>query len=120
MKSSEIISLVKQLAAVDVLVGDVECCTDVLQGLSRLISWAEAGKVSVAERLAELAAATPAIFPEHVVATATNVSLGQALDAAAAEPSQGPRMTFHRRPTVHLHARQGKPGARTLPAWMNP
>lgn len=99
MKSPDAISLVTRLAAVDVRVGDVECCTEVLQLLSRLIAWAEAGKVSVAERLAELATATPAIFPEHVVATATNVSLGQALQpfkrAAAIEtlPQFGPALS---------------------------
>ena len=78
MKSSEIIALVGQVATVDVSCGDVDCCTQVLHELSRVIAWAEARKVDVASRLAALAVESPEIFPEHVVATATRVSLGQA------------------------------------------
>lgn len=79
MKWSGIVSLVGSLTAVDVSVGDVECCTRVLHDLTRLVAWAEAGKVEVAQRLAVLAAMSPEIFPEHVVAKATRVSLGQAM-----------------------------------------
>ncbi|MEY2582055.1 MAG: hypothetical protein QOE09_1904 [Ilumatobacteraceae bacterium] len=99
MKSSDAISLVEQLAMVDVAASDVECCTQVLRGLSRLIAWAEAGTVAVAERLAELSVGSPTILPEHVVATATNVSLGQAMQpfkrAAAIEalPQFGPALS---------------------------
>ncbi|MGZ6992799.1 MAG: hypothetical protein ACXVKJ_16940, partial [Ilumatobacteraceae bacterium] len=74
------VELVRSLADVDVAGADTECCTRVLQGLSRLIAWAESNKLAVAKRLAALAAESPAIFPEHVVATATRVSLGQALE----------------------------------------
>ncbi|MBK5334076.1 MAG: DUF222 domain-containing protein [Ilumatobacteraceae bacterium] len=95
MSSADIANVVGQLSAVDVSADDVECCTRVLHDLSHLIAWAEAGKVSVASRLTGLAAASPAIFPEHVLADATRVSLGQALQpfkrAAAIEtmPSFG-------------------------------
>ncbi len=74
------VELVRTLAEVDVAGADTESCTRVLQGLSRLIAWAESNKLAVAKRLAALAAESPAIFPEHVVATATRVSLGQALE----------------------------------------
>ncbi len=79
MTSSEIVALVRELTSVEVAGGDVECCTRVLHDLSRLIAWAEARKITVASRLSELAVASPAIFSEHVVATATRVSLGQAM-----------------------------------------
>ena len=79
MKTSDVVSLVGELTSVDVATSDVECCTQVLRGLSRLIAWAEAGKLGVAQRLAALSVGSPEIFPEHIVATATNVSLGQAL-----------------------------------------
>ncbi len=72
--------LVRALAEVDVAGTDTDGCTRVLQGLSRLIAWAESNKLAVAKRLAALAAESPAILPEHVVATATRVSLGQALE----------------------------------------
>ena len=74
------LELVRSLAAVDVADADTESCARVLQGLSGLISWAESRKLAVAKRLAALAVESPAIFPEHVVATATRVSLGQALE----------------------------------------
>src|SRR5258705_13160605 len=95
MNVAAIAGLVGQLSAVDVSASDVESCTRVLHDLSHLIAWAEAGKVSVASRLTELAVASPAIFPEHVPGDATRVSLGQALQpfkrAAAIEsmPSFG-------------------------------
>jgi hypothetical protein len=79
MKSPEIVELVGQLAAIDVAESGVQCCTQVLHDLSRLIAWAEAGKIDVAQRLAELAVTSPEMCPEHVVATATRVSLGQAM-----------------------------------------
>ena len=79
MKSSAVVSLVRELTAVDVATADVECCTWVLRDLSRLIAWAEATKITVAQRLATLAAASPEIVPEHVVAKTTRVSLGHAL-----------------------------------------
>ena len=80
MPSPDVVALVEHLAATDVSGGDLECCTQVLQGLSRLIAWAEAGKITVAQRLAALAAESPTIFPEHVVSSATRVSLGQATE----------------------------------------
>jgi hypothetical protein len=80
MDSSTPTSLVRWLDEIDVEGADTECCTRVLQGLSQLVSWAESRKVAVAKRLAALAAESPAIFPEHVVAKATRVSLGQALE----------------------------------------
>jgi hypothetical protein len=80
MDTETAVELVRSLAEVDVAGADAECCTRVLQGLSRLISWAESRKLAVAKRLAALAAESPSIFPEHVVATATRVSLGQALE----------------------------------------
>ena len=80
MKSSGVVELVGQLTTVDVASGDVECCTRVLEGLSRVIAWAEAGKVVVAQRLSVLAVEESTIFPEHVVATATRVSLGHATE----------------------------------------
>ncbi len=80
MKSSEVVELVRQLAATDIATADVECCTEVLHGLSRVVAWAEAGKIAVARQLAALALESPAISPEHVVATATRVSLGQAME----------------------------------------
>ena len=80
MKRAEVVELVERLAATDISCADVECCTTVLHGLSRLVAWAEAGKVGVAQRLAVLAVDSPSIFPEHVVATATRVSLGRALE----------------------------------------
>ena len=79
MEPSAIISLVKELTAVDLSAADVECCTWVLRDLSRLIAWAEATKITVAQRLAALATTSPEIIPEHVVATTTRVSPGQAL-----------------------------------------
>jgi Domain of unknown function (DUF222) len=78
MKSPGIVELVSKLADVDVAAGDFECCTRVLHDLTRLIAWAEAGKIDAAQRLAALAVNSPGILPEHVVATATQVSLGQA------------------------------------------
>ncbi len=80
MEKSEVIGLVEWLAAIDVSCADVDSCAAVLQGLSRLVSWAEAGKLGVAQRLAALAVDSPSIFPEHVVASATRVSLGQAME----------------------------------------
>jgi hypothetical protein len=80
MVTPDVVSLVEQLTATDVSGGDLECCTRVLQGLSRLIAWAEAGKITVAQRLAALAAQSPTIFPEHVVSSVTRVSLGQAME----------------------------------------
>ncbi len=91
----DVAELVGQLTSADVDHGDVERCTRVLQGLSRLIAWAEAGKVAVAQRLEVLAAEGSTILPEQVVATATRVSLGRAAEpfkrAAAIEamPSLG-------------------------------
>lgn len=82
MQSSALIELVGKLTSVDVATADVECCTWVPSDLSRLIAWAEATKITVAQRLAALAAASPEIFPEHLVATTTRVSLGQALQPA--------------------------------------
>ncbi len=79
MKESEVVELVHQLAATDLSCASVECCTQVLQGLSRVVAWAEARKIAVVQRLAALGASSPAVFPENVVATATRVSLGQAL-----------------------------------------
>jgi Domain of unknown function (DUF222) len=79
MKPPAIVELVGQLTAVDVDVADVKCCTQVLHDLSRLIAWAEAGKIDVARRLATLAIASSEVLPENVVATATRVSLGQAM-----------------------------------------
>ena len=79
MKSSDVVELVEELTAVDIASGSVECCTEVLHGLTRLIAWAEATKISVAQRLTELAVASLAIFPEDVVAKATRVSLGQGM-----------------------------------------
>ncbi len=81
MKSSEIVELVRELTAVDVAGTDVECCTRVLHDLSRVIAWAEATKIAVAQRLARLAVDSPAIFPEDVVAKATRVSLGQGMQS---------------------------------------
>jgi hypothetical protein len=78
MDSSAVVSLVGELTAVDVATADVECCTRVLHDLSRLIAWADATKITVAQRVAALAAASPEISPEHLVATTTRVSLGQA------------------------------------------
>ena len=79
MESSEVVSLVKELTAVDIATGSLECCTRVLHDLTRVIAWAEATKITVASRLAELAVASPAMFPEDVVAKTTRVSLGQAM-----------------------------------------
>jgi hypothetical protein len=75
----EITSLVRELADVDIFNADVESCTEVLQGCSQVIAWAEATKIAAAQRLATLAAVSPEICPEHVVATATRTSLGDAL-----------------------------------------
>lgn len=80
MESAEVVELVRQVAATDMATADVECCTQVLRGLSRVVAWAEAGKIGVARQLAALAVESPAISPEHVVATATRVSLGQAME----------------------------------------
>ena len=80
MESSEVAELVRQLAAIDIATADVERCTQVLHGLTRVVAWAEAGKIAVARQLAALALKSPAISPEHVVATATRVSLGQAME----------------------------------------
>ncbi|MGZ4793214.1 MAG: DUF222 domain-containing protein [Ilumatobacteraceae bacterium] len=102
------VELVRSLADVDVAGADTECCTRVLQGLSRLIAWAESNKLAVAKRLAALAAESPAIFPEHVVATATRVSLGQALEpfkrAAAIDsfPQFGTALFEGRLSTAHV------------------
>ncbi len=81
MNSSGIVELVSELAAVEVAGADVECCTQVLHDLSRVIAWAEATKIAVAQRLAPLAVDSPAIFPEDVVAKATRVSLGQGMQS---------------------------------------
>ena len=80
MSSEDILELVEWLGGIDVACADPESCTEVLQGLSRLIAWSESTKVAVAKRLAVIAAESPAICPEHLVATATRVSLGQALE----------------------------------------
>ena len=80
MKSSEVAELVRQLTSVDIATADVERCTKVLHGLSRVVAWAEARKIGVARQLAALAVESPEISPEHVVATATRVSLGQAME----------------------------------------
>ena len=80
MELSDVAELVQQLTLVEVSSGDIEHCTWVLQGLSRVVAWAEAGKVAVAQRLAVLAAAESTILPEQVVATATRVSLGHAAE----------------------------------------
>ena len=80
MDTKTAVELVRSLAEIDVAGADTDSCTRVLQGLSRLICWAESNKLAVAKRLAALAAESPAIFPEHVVATATRVSLGQAIE----------------------------------------
>ena len=95
MKAPGIVGLVRQLTAVDVAAGDLECCTRVLHDLSRLIAWAESAKIDTAQRLAALAVVSPVIFPENVMATATRVSLGQAMQpfkrgaAIVAMPSFG-------------------------------
>ena len=80
MNSPDTPELVSWLSGIDIAVADAESCAEVLQGLSRLIAWAESHKVAVAQRLAQLAAESPEIFPEHVVAEATRVSLGRALE----------------------------------------
>jgi len=80
MTSPPALELTSWLSRVDIGAADAESCAEVLHGLSRLIAWAESNKIAVARRLAQLAAQSPAIFPEHVVATATRVSLGRALE----------------------------------------
>ncbi|HEX2783362.1 MAG TPA: DUF222 domain-containing protein, partial [Ilumatobacteraceae bacterium] len=80
MSTPSTAELMSWLSGVDIAVADAESCAAVLQGLSRLIAWAESHKVAAAQRLAQLAAESPAIFPEHVVAEATRVSLGRALE----------------------------------------
>ncbi len=77
MNESEIVELVDQLATTDLSRASVDSCTEVLQGLYRVVAWAEAHKITVAQRLAALGLESPAIFPEQVVANATRVSLGQ-------------------------------------------
>jgi hypothetical protein len=42
------IELVNQLTAIDIALADVQCCTQVLHDLSRLIAWAESHKLAVA------------------------------------------------------------------------
>jgi Domain of unknown function (DUF222) len=95
MKTSGIVELVGKLTDVNVPTADVECCRQVLHDLTRVIAWAEAGKIETAQRLAQLAVESPAILPEDVVAKATRVSLGHGMQpfkrAAAIEsmPSFG-------------------------------
>jgi hypothetical protein len=79
MKTSGIVKVVGKLAAIDVSDADVECCTQVLHDLTQVIAWAEAGTIEVAQRLTALAVTSPVIFPEHTMATATRVSLGQGM-----------------------------------------
>ncbi len=79
MNEREIVELVNQLAATDISRASVDSCTEVLQGLCRVVAWAEAHKITIAQRLAALAAESPAVSPEHVLANATRVSLGEAL-----------------------------------------
>ncbi|HEY0521724.1 MAG TPA: DUF222 domain-containing protein [Ilumatobacteraceae bacterium] len=76
---ASIIEVVGDLASADIGGASAECCTRVLQDFSRVIAWAEAGKIRAAQRLAVLAAASPSISPEHVVASATRVSIGQGM-----------------------------------------
>lgn len=73
------IEIVEGLAATVIAVADVESCRRVLHDYSRIIAWAEAGKIDASRRLSQLAAEAPEIFPEQVVAEATRVSLGKAL-----------------------------------------
>jgi hypothetical protein len=81
MESSDVFQLVKQIIAIDLAVADTQSCRGVLQGLARLISWAESRQIDVVGRLEQIAALQPEVSPEHVVADATRVSLGEALVA---------------------------------------
>ena len=58
--------------------GDVPACRAELAGITRARSLLDAREVAVVNRLNELAAATPSIFPEGVVAAATRTSLRKA------------------------------------------
>ena len=79
MNSTDVIDLVGRLTSVELAVADIESCRGVLHGLSRLVAWAESRRIEVIGRLEQIAATQPEVSPEHVVADATRVSLGDAL-----------------------------------------
>lgn len=81
MKSEAVIDLVSELTSVDLAFADTESCSGVLQGLSRLVAWAESQRLRVARRLEQIAVGRPEVFPEQIVAESTRVSLGEALIA---------------------------------------
>jgi hypothetical protein len=79
MSSAPAIDLITEIVATDLEAADTESCRAVLHGLTRLIAWAEATKLAVADRLNALHAASAGVDPGQVVADATRVSLTQAL-----------------------------------------
>jgi hypothetical protein len=89
MDSNQYTELAAQVTSARVSVSDSTQCASLLAQLNRLRSWVESRSLAVTARLNELAAETPGIFPEQMVADATRISLSQAIQpfrrAAAVE-----------------------------------
>jgi hypothetical protein len=73
-----VVGLVDPIAAVDFGAADRAALAAVLVDVRRVRGWLDSIEVAAARRLAELATASPSMFPEQVVAEASRVSLTEA------------------------------------------
>ncbi len=73
-----VVGLVESITAVDLAVADAGVVAAVLVDVRRVRGWLDSVEVVAARRLAELAAVSPSMFPERVVADAARVSLTEA------------------------------------------
>ena len=73
-----VVGLVESIVAVDVAGSAQSVIERLLGDVRRVRGWLDSVEVAAAGRLAELAAASPSMFPERVVADAGRVSLGEA------------------------------------------
>lgn len=73
-----VVGLVETIAAVDWAGADQHSVAGVLTDVRRVRGWLDSIEVAASRRLAELAATSPSMFPEHIVAEAARVSLTEA------------------------------------------
>ena len=73
-----VLGLVESITAIDWSVADQAGVVSVLADVRRVRGWLDSVEVAGARRLAELAAVSPSMFPERVLADAGRVSLNEA------------------------------------------
>lgn len=73
-----VLGLVERIAVVPWATSDQHAVAGVLADVRRIRGWLDSVEVAAARRLGELAAASPSMFPEQIVAEAGRVSLTEA------------------------------------------